>query len=692
MTVVQSGDGTQPLERYGRFLARQAAEAGLGPSALAKRFEEEAQKQEQAAAAGRPPRYPISDMKCSKSTIDRLLKGQAFPQPPKPFTWQFLQITREAAGLSLPEFKRRWVEARVLLKELSDDRADQRVQPQPVTPAAGPSEDVLARLRLEVDLEHARHTVTHLKYALRDTRFLVTTLWDIIAALREIISGHYADQTRLVHGASAPAHLARIRNETERALGYKRAAQEEADRAIARLRTLEERWERAQAELHRLSLMPDATPIVIGDSTSPEGDAPPLPPREWLSQPALDALDDIKAALDTAHVVNTEADKDARALREASGEVGPYAPEDERRVLLAATRLSDIDSRRTALNSLVAGWPDHTDTRATFLRLAADPEPQVRQAIADGLAQWGDDSAVRDTLTSFAQDTDEWVRVVTAHSIVAAGWRDDRALDVLMSLARDHLNPSVREAAAEGLATGWPQSNTARNALLGYLLGPPYLSPDEAVVREQAVEGLLENWLHTPEVRDGLLRLARDDQDQESLASVALAGVLAAWLHDPHTYAAVLQLDPRERFFRLAGKEVVKRWGGQPMALSSVICMAETDDATVLQALSVESTGDQDAREDAAERAIHFRAHTVDMLNDGWAGDIVARDALLQLARDPSPHVRIATGAALIFKWSGDDTASRAIDQLAQDPDENVRMIINVELRWPELRSAPPAP
>jgi hypothetical protein len=551
-------------------------------------------------------------------------------------------------------------------------------------------EDVLARLRLEVDLEHARHTVTHLKYALRDTRFLVTTLWDIIAALREIISGHYADQTRLVHGAGAPAHLARIQNETERALGYKRAAQEEADRAIARLRTLEERWERAQAELHRLSLMPDAMQIVIGDSTSPEGDAPSLPPWEWLSQPALDALDDIKAALDKARVINVEEDAKARGFQDTAGDTGGYSREDERRVLLAATRLSEADSRRTALASLLAGWPDHPDTRDTLLRLADDPE--VRVIVAGGLAAfWGDDSAARGTLVSFAQDSSVDVRVATVTGVVALGWRDEGVLELLLSLARDP-HPLARTAAAEGLTVGWSRSDAAYTALLEFVLNPD----EDAVVRQRAVNGLLKHWHHVPHTRDSLLQLACGGLECESEVSVtALAGIIAHWFDVPQVRAAVLRLDPHEYAFRMALDLVVERWRGHRVALRALIGMSETDDTAVLQALSAESATpmvSQDARWDAAQRATWFRAGAVRRLQAGWAGDAVARDAVLRRTYDPDPYVRAGAGEALVSGWSGDEAAQDAISRLAQDDNEHVQMSVTLRSRRVEQGDAPPAP
>ncbi|WAU78301.1 hypothetical protein O1Q96_00170 (plasmid) [Streptomyces sp. Qhu-G9] len=148
MTVIQGREehGGTPQERYARFLARQADEAGLGARAIADRFEEEARKQKEDAATDKPsPQYPVSGMRYSKSTIDRLLKGD-IPRPTKPFTRQFLLITSKAAGLSQQEFRRRCTEACRLLDELVDSRSQERAQRRPEAPASVPRTEEVARL------------------------------------------------------------------------------------------------------------------------------------------------------------------------------------------------------------------------------------------------------------------------------------------------------------------------------------------------------------------------------------------------------------------------------------------------------------------------------------------------------------------------------------------------------------------
>ncbi|MFI1488069.1 hypothetical protein [Streptomyces sp. NPDC020747] len=148
MTVVQAqgGEGGTPRERYARFLAWQAAEAGLGARAIAERFAEEARKQEEDAAAGKSLRYPISGMSYKKSTIDRLLKAEAFPRPPKAFTRQFLRITCKAAGLTQDDFERRYTEACRLLDEIITSQWEEPAQRRPEAPASVPRTEEVARL------------------------------------------------------------------------------------------------------------------------------------------------------------------------------------------------------------------------------------------------------------------------------------------------------------------------------------------------------------------------------------------------------------------------------------------------------------------------------------------------------------------------------------------------------------------
>ncbi|WP_060905159.1 tetratricopeptide repeat protein [Streptomyces scabiei] len=148
MTVVQAqgGEGGTPRERYARFLARQAAEAGLGARAIAERFAEEARKQEEDAAAGKPPpQYPVSDMSYSKSAIDRLFKGD-IPRPSRPFVHQFLRITCKAAGRSQQDFERRYTEACRLLDGLVDSMWEERAHRRPKAPTSVPRTEEVARL------------------------------------------------------------------------------------------------------------------------------------------------------------------------------------------------------------------------------------------------------------------------------------------------------------------------------------------------------------------------------------------------------------------------------------------------------------------------------------------------------------------------------------------------------------------
>ncbi|MFM9500065.1 HEAT repeat domain-containing protein [Streptomyces galilaeus] len=678
---------TTPRESYALFLRRQASQAGLGPQAIADRFREEARKQEeQAANTGKPPQFPISTMHCSKSHIHRLFKAEGHPHPPKPFTRQFLKITSTAAGLTLQQHNERWAEAERLLTELADSKAVQRTQRRPEAPVSSLREDDVARLHLELELARAHHNATCLRHALEDTRLLVVTLWQIISALRDIISNHDAFQARPVLEANSPARLTLSQDEREQALEYKRTAQDEADQAYARTRVLEERWDRACAELHRLSLHPLQT-AEADDSTALDPVLPSWRPQELLARPALD---DIKAALDKAHLVNIQEEDAARELLESMSASGPFAPDDERLVLVAATRLSDADSRRIALGSLTTGWPSHPDTRDALLRLAADPAPEVRLRVAEGLAEcWGGDRAARDTLVSLAQDVDEHVRQAIPYSVLSAGWRSEHALHLLLRLTHDP-EARVRASAAIALTAEWTQSTATRDALLRLLLDP------ETVIREQAVEGLMENWLVAPETCDGLLRLVDRDQDSESVDVVAaFAGVLAHWFHAAKARSAVLRLDPREPLFRRIGAETLRRWRGNPTARGSVILMSGTDDAAVLASLPAEAAlhaAGEDLRKDAAERAAHFRSQAVKMLFAGWAGDTVARDAVLQRVDDPVPQVRTAVAVALVFGWPHDDAAGSALDRLAQDHDGYVQAIVKVELRWGSEDGTPSAP
>ncbi|MEU9157311.1 HEAT repeat domain-containing protein [Streptomyces sp. NPDC048417] len=347
-------------------------------------------------------------------------------------------------------------------------------------------------------------------------------------------------------------------------------------------------------------------------------------------------------------------------------------------------------------------WPAHPDTRAALLRLACDPTPAVREDTAAHLgACWWEEQAARDTLALLAQDEHPSIREVAMHSVFRTGWQDGQARTVLLGLAQDS-NPKTRLTAAGKLSALWPQTHAARDVLLELALDPdPGQHPD---VRHRAVLGLLAHWLDDPQTRDALVGIVVDYDTRLPTTTTALAGILAHWLHDPLARTTVLRLTPEGQTFNRAQAEVGDNWHGDPGARDSVIRLSETDDAAVLNALSTGPyadvlhalSADPDApdpgpgpQQDAAARAAHFRAHAVDMLQEGWAGDAVARDAVLQRVDDPSPHVRTRAGVALYGGWREDDAARRALDTLAQDHDEEVRGTITIELRWEEQNGTP---
>ncbi|WOP07082.1 hypothetical protein R2B67_00385 [Streptomyces cyaneofuscatus] len=249
--MAQGGDlgaGKQPSgadahRAYALFLRAQADEAGMGAREVSDRFVRAAQEEMNGKGPGEGTlEVPISSMKFSKSHIDRLFRAQALPAPPWPFTRRFLLITNRAAGLSAEQHHERLAEAKRLLKLLGE-RGRLRQVDHPAGQAGrglgGEGGDMVATLRLEVDLERARHTETRLRYALRDAQFLMTTLWSIISALRDIISSHDVLHANMHHGDATSGELARVHNETQQALVHKRVAHEEADRTVGRVRSLE---------------------------------------------------------------------------------------------------------------------------------------------------------------------------------------------------------------------------------------------------------------------------------------------------------------------------------------------------------------------------------------------------------------------------------------------------------------------
>ncbi|QWA22137.1 hypothetical protein KJK32_15025 [Streptomyces sp. JCM17656] len=288
-TRTLAGRTDDPRQEFAEFLQRQAKQSGLKVREIADLFEQEARKEETAVenGSGSLPEYPIRKMAFSKSHLARLFKAQALPNPPWPFTLQFLRITSRAAGLTKEEHQERCGEARELLRAIAalPKTAALPVPDQsPNTSSHGPHEAVLA-LQHEVVLERARHTETRLRYALRDAQFLATTLWRIISALRDIICDHDALVARAQHSHPDPDTLDQLRSETQQAVTHKRTAQEQVDLATARIRALEAAWEQARAEVSRLLFHPDTADLMRFPS-----DAAPLKTCSlktfWLSQPS----------------------------------------------------------------------------------------------------------------------------------------------------------------------------------------------------------------------------------------------------------------------------------------------------------------------------------------------------------------------------------------------------------------------
>lgn len=450
-THTSAGHTGDPRQEFAEFLQRQAKQSGLNVREIAELFKQEARREEQAAesGSGSRPQHPIRKMAFSKSHLARLFKAQALPNPPWPFTLQFLRITSRAAGLTKEEHQERCTEARDLLRAIAALPASVGLPAPASSPnvsSHSPHEAVVA-LQHEVELERARHTETRLRYALRDAQFLVTTLWRIISALRDIICDHDALVAQARHSHADPVSLDRLRSETEQALTHRRTAQEQVDLATARIRVLETAWEQARAEVSRLLLPPDTADLM----NHPSGAVPSqnLLPEDLLAQPTLD---DIATALEKAQALNTQEERTARDLQRSLTSASPLQLDDERAVLLAATKLAgNSAAQRAAAEGLVQGWSGDVEARDALIRLTHADDYGVRQTAAEGLGQgWSGDAKVRDALIRLTRDNYQIVRGAAAVAL-GLGWLDDaKVRDALMPLTKDSV-PEVRGAAAAAL-------------------------------------------------------------------------------------------------------------------------------------------------------------------------------------------------------------------------------------------------
>lgn len=505
-------------------------------------------------------------MPCSKSHFDRLLKGSA-PTPSKPFLRNFLAVTSRAGGLSLQEHSTRLDEANALLEvayESEDDaereqkHLDHRLEPSP--PAE--LEDAVAVLRLEIELERARHAETRLSYALQNAQFLVRTLWNIINALRVIIIEHDTERAHSLHEGAGPRRVAQLHNETNLALTHKHTAQREADRATARIRELETLWEQARTDVQRLALHPNAA-LLTQDGSGGQQLAPSALPVDLLSQPALD---DIADALAKAQAVNTKEENVAHELRRFLSPTGAFSEDDELAILLAATRMPDAEVRGTALKTLVVRRPEHPEVTQALLRLAEDDDSSVQNLAIRALADtYPGNPDVRDLFLDMLPHRHEWINESVAGAL-AAHWPDDPGvMEAITDLAEsEHI--AVQIAAIEAFASGWPGDPVCRDVIIRLLhtVGTSY-------IRITAIKALGEKWSNDSVAGSALCCLARISDSATGMDSSVERAIVDAlesgWPDLPEVRSTLIAFADRGRTSAVgtaAMYVLTQRWPADP--------------------------------------------------------------------------------------------------------------------------------
>ncbi|MFD8952505.1 HEAT repeat domain-containing protein [Streptomyces xanthophaeus] len=410
-------------------------------------------------------------MASSKSHIDRIFTAQARPKPPVAFTVEFLRITSLRAGLTQQEFKDRCAKARALLEAAMEEPAPAAVVVAPRREDEGGT--AVLRLerdlaRMERDLERALRTEERLRYSLHDAKLLLSTLFQITTALREIIVGNDLRELSALRSADAQT-LEHVREETRQALTHKSTAQHEADRVTARMRVLEGLWDRARTEIHRLAAHPDLAHAALAH---PEpGGSRPLATTELFTQAALD---DIAAALTKANEVNTQGEETLQTIASALDgpavlQASPDSPAPNPPPMIAFARthphddelawaaiasastihLEDHDHSAPAPEEAV---PEVPESLMAFARLAGHPSPAMRQAVTRALVTASRDPAVFDLLKRLSRDPDPDVRRTVALAAAEPRWKDDRNItEIILSLAIDP-DPVVRARSVMALA------------------------------------------------------------------------------------------------------------------------------------------------------------------------------------------------------------------------------------------------
>ncbi|MEU6390168.1 HEAT repeat domain-containing protein [Streptomyces sp. NPDC046939] len=553
------GFDEEPDVTLGRFLRDQSQAACLSTRDIEQRFQHRAHQERMRIEAGHePPVDPVSDMKFSKSHLDRLFKGTA-SLPPKRFIEVFLEITSSATRIQ-PELHRKLCrQADDLLTTARKYRQRRRSKKPPVYTPQAPTEVAVATLQVQLELERAHRTQDRLRWALSDAQLLMTTLLQIISTLRDIVTDLDTAHLKALRDSAESAATDVTANQRLQALRHKATAEDQLERVNERRALLETLWEQAHNNVHRLSLHPDVTEV----KSLPAG--PALPQQELLSTniPAHPALADIAAALDKAQEINNAEERKAHEFQRNLIPNTHLQPIDEFSTLLAATQLTDAANRETALRTLIKHWSRSPMTRDTLVRLTVDDHPDIRALATLHLARtWSRDTAAREALIAVTRDSEPKVQTIAVWGLAQAWAGDTDAFDALVSLTQDR-SKQAREIAAEGLAVGWPGDAAARDALL------PLLQDTVQQVRETVIEVLLERWQGDAVARDALLALSHTTD--VAMREVAVNGLCIGWPCDAAVTDALLAMlaDPAptvrwaaERGLALTGQAVTKSQSG----------------------------------------------------------------------------------------------------------------------------------
>ena len=402
---------------------------------------------------------PLSGMSFSKSHLDRLYKGVA-SLPSIRFLRIFLEITSRAADIHPEQHRELCRRAEDFLVAAQRHRRRHRATSPKSMPQT--STDVtVATLHMQLEIERAQRTEDRLRWALSDTQVLMGTLLQIISALREIIVDIDIQLAKMLRAADRPDTQELAERQRREAQSYKAAAEAQFDLANQRRRLLEILWDQAHGNLQRLTLHADVADIA----SLPDG--PALPPQQILPEDLLarPALVDIASALGKVKEHNDTEEHTAIELQHTVMSDTPLEPNDELAILVAATRLTDANTRETALRTLLKNWPLKTETREALVRLSRDEQPTIRLTTASSLAaSWKGDAAARVALVALTQDSNPDARQ-TAVMGLAEGWAGDAAArDALVALVHDS-DMLVRMTVAESLVDSWPADATARIAL-----------------------------------------------------------------------------------------------------------------------------------------------------------------------------------------------------------------------------------